>query len=78
MLCITTCVLQSDIEIPLGAIKANVGDSLSIIIQMERRSGIRFVSEVLELRGFDTRNDGFDFVLMWQDIPFGTCCYNRT
>jgi pilus assembly protein CpaF len=62
----TTCVLQSDIEIPLGAIKANVGDSLGIIIQMERRPGIRFVSEVLELRGFDTRNDGFDFEPLYQ------------
>jgi pilus assembly protein CpaF len=31
----TTCVLQSGVEIPYNAIKANVADSLNIIVQIE-------------------------------------------
>jgi len=42
----TTCVLQSDVEIPYRAIKSNIADSLNIIIQIDRRPGTRFVSEV--------------------------------
>lgn len=45
----TTCVLQSGVQIPYGAIKSNVADSLNVIIQIERRPGARFVSEVIEV-----------------------------
>jgi pilus assembly protein CpaF len=57
----TTCVFQSGIDIPLPAIKANIADSLNIIIQIERRPGLRFVSEVLALQGFDATSDKFQF-----------------
>jgi pilus assembly protein CpaF len=48
----TTCVLQSGAEIPYRAIKTNIADSLNIIIQIERRPGSRFASEVLEIEGY--------------------------
>jgi pilus assembly protein CpaF len=57
----TTCVLQSGVEMPYRAIKSNVADSLNIIIQIERRPGTRFVSEVLEIRGYDPETDRYDF-----------------
>jgi pilus assembly protein CpaF len=57
----TTCVLQSGVEIPYRAIKTNIADSLNIIIQIERRPGIRFVSEVLEIQGFDLQSDIYHF-----------------
>src|SRR5579864_3761072 len=44
----TTCVLQSGIEIPYIAIKSNIAESLNVIVQIDRRPGRRFVSEVLE------------------------------
>lgn len=31
----TTCVLQNDIEVPYHAIKANIAQSLNIIVQIE-------------------------------------------
>jgi pilus assembly protein CpaF len=55
----TTCVLQSGVEMPYRAIKTNIADSLNIIIQIERRPGKRFVSEVLEIRDYDPEGDGY-------------------
>jgi pilus assembly protein CpaF len=56
----TTCVLQSGIEVPYRAVKANIADSLNIIAQIERRPGRRFISEVVEIRGYDSESDRFD------------------
>lgn len=56
----SACVLQSGVEIPYAAIKANIADSLNIIVQIERRPGVRFVSEVLELCGFHPEADRYD------------------
>jgi pilus assembly protein CpaF len=55
----TTCVLQSGIEMPYRAIKTNIADSLNIIVQMQRRPGARFVSEVLDIRGYDAEADQY-------------------
>jgi pilus assembly protein CpaF len=56
----TSCVLQSGVEIPYRAIKTNIADSLDVVIQLERRPGARFVSEVLEIRGYDPEADRYD------------------
>lgn len=56
----TSCVLQSGVELPYHAIKANIADSLNVIVHIERRPGQRFVSEVLELRGYDPDADRYD------------------
>jgi len=56
----TSCVLQSGVEIPYRAIKTNIADSLNVVIQLERRPGRRFVSEVLEINGYDPDADLFD------------------
>jgi pilus assembly protein CpaF len=56
----TTCVLQSGIEMPYRAIKTNIADSLNIIVQIERRPGTRFVSEVLEIRGYEPEADRYE------------------
>ena len=55
----TSCVLQSGIELPYRAIKNNIGDSLNVIVQLERRPGTRFVSEVLEIHGYDSELDRY-------------------
>ncbi len=44
---------------PYRAIKTNIADSLNIIVQIERRPGKRFVSEVLEIRGYEP-SDRYD------------------
>jgi pilus assembly protein CpaF len=57
----TSCVLQSGVELPYRAIKTNIGDSLNVMVQIERRPGRRFISEVLEINSYDPDADLFDF-----------------
>lgn len=56
----TSCVLQSGVEMPYRAIKTNIADSLNIIVQIERRPGSRFISEVLEIQGYAQEADQYD------------------
>ena len=57
----TSCVLQSGVELPYRAIKTNIADSLNVVIQIERRPGRRFISEVIEINGYDPDADLYDF-----------------
>lgn len=56
----TSCVLQSNVELPYRAIKSNIADSLNLLVHVERRPGRRFVSEVLEIAGYGTDTDRYD------------------
>jgi len=56
----TSCVLQSGVELPYRAIKTNIADSLNVIVQIERRPGLRFISEVLEINRYDADKDLFE------------------
>ena len=49
----TSCVLQSGVELLYRAIKSNIADSLHVVIQIKRRPGRRYVSEVLEINSYD-------------------------
>src|SRR6202045_92957 len=62
----TSCVLQSGVELPYRAIKSNIGDSLNVVIQIERRPGRRFISEVLEIHRYDPDADLFDYCAIYQ------------
>lgn len=57
----TSCVLQSGVDLPYRAIKTNIADSLNVIVQIERRPGRRYVSEVLEINSYDPDADLFDY-----------------
>jgi pilus assembly protein CpaF len=56
----TSLVLQSGVGLPYVAIKANVADSLNVVVQVERRPGRRYISEVFEINGYDPDRDLFD------------------
>jgi len=57
---LATCVLQSGIELPYRAVQANIAESLDVVIQIDRRSGKRFVSEALEIRGYHPELQDYD------------------
>ena len=57
----TSCVLQSNVELPYRAIKSNIADSLNLLVHVERRPGRRFVSEVLKIMGYDPEQDRYTF-----------------
>ena len=56
----TSCVLQSNVDLPYRAIKNNIADSLNLIVQVERRPGQRFVSEVLRIIGYVPESDRYE------------------
>ena len=62
----TSCVLQSGIEIPFRSIKANIAESVNVIIHLERRPGYRFVSEVLEICSYSPDDDTFKCLPIYQ------------
>ena len=62
----TSCVLQSGVDLPYRAIKTNTADSLGVVVQLERRPGRRFVSEVVEINHYDPDLDEYDFGVIYQ------------
>ncbi len=57
----TSCVLQSGVDLPYRAIKTNIGDSVNVVLHLERRPGRRFVSEVVEIHGYDPDRDEYNW-----------------
>jgi pilus assembly protein CpaF len=57
----TSCVLQSGVDIPYRGVKTNVGDSVNVVVHLERRPGRRFVSEVVEIHGYDPDRDEYNY-----------------
>jgi len=62
----TSCVLQNGVDLPYRAIKTNAADSLGVVVQLERRPGRRFVSEVVEINRYDPDLDEYDFAVIYQ------------
>jgi len=56
----TSCVLQSGVGLPYRAVKTNIGHSVNVVVQLERRPGRRFVSEVVQINSFNADVDEFD------------------
>lgn len=51
------CVLQSGIDLPHRAIIANIANSVDLLVHLDRTRGCRTISELLEVRGFDSAKD---------------------
>jgi pilus assembly protein CpaF len=62
----TSCVLQSGVDLPYSAVKANIADSLNVVVQVERRPGRRYVSEVIEINSYHPDADQFDYCAIYQ------------
>jgi pilus assembly protein CpaF len=56
-----SCVLQSGIELPYRAIRSNIGDAVQLLLHIERRSGRRYVAQLLRLIRYDAGRDQYDF-----------------
>jgi pilus assembly protein CpaF len=58
----TNCVLMSGIELPYAAIRANIAQALDVILHIERRQGLRFVSEVLQVKRYLPGDDRYELL----------------
>lgn len=50
----------------LRAIKSSIADSLHVVMQIERRPGRRYISEVLGINGYDPDADLFDYGAIYE------------
>src|SRR6516162_895864 len=68
---LTSCVLQSGVELPYRSIKSAIADSVNLLVQIERRPGCRFVSEFLEVLGYNPETDRYDLgpIFVRQEEP---------
>ena len=64
---LASCVLQSGIELPYKAIKANIADSIHLLVHIERRHAKRFISEILELRSYSPTDDQYTLNPIYQN-----------
>jgi pilus assembly protein CpaF len=60
-----TCILQSTIELPYKAIKSNIGESINLLLHLERKDGHRQVSELVEVRGYDVEVDHYALTTLY-------------
>jgi len=61
----TSCVLQSGVDLPYRSVKTNVADSVNVVVHLERRPGRRFVSEVVEIHGYDPDRDEYNYCFIF-------------
>jgi pilus assembly protein CpaF len=52
-----SCILQSGLELPYEAIRRLIADSIDLVIHLERRRGVRAVTRMIAVRGFDVDSD---------------------
>jgi pilus assembly protein CpaF len=62
----TSCVLQSGVELPYRAIKSHIGDSIQVLVHIERRHGLRIVSDVLAVESYTLHSDKYLFRVLYQ------------
>jgi pilus assembly protein CpaF len=58
---LTSCVLQTGIELPYTAIRSQIADAIQLVLHVERRSNCRIASELLKIQRYDPTQDRYEF-----------------
>jgi len=61
-----SCALRSGTNVPYRALKNSLGDSLNVIVQIQRKPGRRYISEIFEINSYDADADLFDYCAIYQ------------
>jgi pilus assembly protein CpaF len=64
-----TCVLQSGVEIPYDAIRSAIADSINLLLHVERWRAYRFVSQLVEIEGYDHTNKQYQLETIYHRPP---------
>jgi pilus assembly protein CpaF len=62
----STCILQSNVELPYRAIRTNIAESLDLIVHLGRRDDKRVVTELLRIKRYDPAEDYYEFETLYQ------------
>jgi pilus assembly protein CpaF len=52
-----SCVLQSGVDLPYAAIRRLIGESIDVVLHLERRRGVRSVTETIRVAGYAPERD---------------------
>lgn len=63
---LASCVLQAKVDLPYYSIKQNIADAIDYIIHIERRKNKRFITEVLNLKGYNQPQDKFEIEFIYK------------
>jgi pilus assembly protein CpaF len=58
---LTSCAMRARTDVPWRAVRAQIGDSINILVHLKRDGGNRLVDEVLEVKGYDGDRNEFEF-----------------
>jgi len=61
-----SCVLQSGIDLPYPAIRRLISESIDLVIHLERRRGVRSVSELVTVVGYQSERDVYELQASWR------------
>ena len=61
-----SCVLQSGIDLPYSAIRRLISESIDLVIHLERRRGVRSVSELITVMGYQSERDVYELQAPWR------------
>lgn len=65
------CVLESKVDLPYRAIQANIGDSIGLLVHIEKRAGTRRVSQVLRVKRFDHAKNSYELEPVYAPVGDG-------
>ena len=57
---LASCVLQAGVELPYVAIRQQIGDTISLVLHLDRRQGVRCASELLRIRRYAVAEDHYE------------------
>jgi pilus assembly protein CpaF len=68
---LSSCVLQSGIDLPFHAIRSSIADCINLLVHIERHNGRRYVSEVVTISRYDQAHDRFELDQQFRALPLG-------
>lgn len=66
---LSSCVLQSGINLPFHAIRSSIADCINLLVHIERRNGKRYVSELVTIGRYDHAQDRFELDQTFRAMP---------
>ena len=71
-------MLQSGIELPYIAIRRLIGESIDLVLHLERRRGSRIVAATVRVAGFRADQDAYELETPTVVSRFPTVCPHET
>jgi pilus assembly protein CpaF len=57
---LASCVLQAGVELPYVAIRQQIGDTISLVLHLDRRQGVRCAAELIRIRRYAVAEDHYE------------------